>query len=211
MNSIAGAILIAKTDEEDHTDPDEQLDGLDEEQRRIAAARDGDKDAIAWLVEHYQKPAYWVCYRMLRERTEAEDAAQEALIKAVMNLDTFDITRPFKPWMLRIASNECLDRLRRRKPMVYLDGLGEDGAWEWKPGESPNPEAEFLRREKESQIRALLDVLSPLDRNVVTLFYWEGLSYAEISEATSLSVSAIKSRLFRARRAMAEQLETSAL
>jgi RNA polymerase sigma-70 factor (ECF subfamily) len=148
---------------------------------------------------------------MLRRQTEAEDAAQEALVKAVTNLHTFDVTRPFKPWMLRIASNECLDRLRRRKPIVSLDGLGEDGAWEWKPGESPNPEAEFLKHEKEEQIRALLDVLSPLDRNVVTLFYWEGLSYAEISEMTSLSISAIKSRLFRARRAMAEQLEAVTL
>ncbi len=196
-------------EEEDCTTLDEQYSDLDEEQRRIAAARDGDSEAITWLVESYQKPVYWLCYRMLKQQTEAEDAAQEALIKAVMHLHTFDITRPFKPWMLRIASNECLDRLRRRKPIVSLDGLGEDGAWEWKPGKSPNPEAKFLQHEKEAEIRALLDVLSPLDRNVVTLFYWEGLSYAEISEMTSLSVSAIKSRLFRARRAMAEQLETA--
>ena len=68
---------------------------------------------------------------MLRVRTEAEDAAQEAMVKAVMKLHSYDADRPFKPWILRIASNECIDRIRRRKDAVSLDGMGEDGAWEW--------------------------------------------------------------------------------
>ncbi|MGC9467084.1 MAG: RNA polymerase sigma factor [Anaerolineae bacterium] len=177
---------------------------MERELFRLAQA--GDESAITELVETYQRSVFGVCYRMLGEATEAEDATQEALVKAVTNLHSYDIDRPFKPWLLRIASNECIDRIRRRKDPLSLDGLGEDGAWEWKPGDSPNPESELLRREQHQRVRDVLDHLSPTDRAVVALFYWEGLSYAEIEEVTGLTISAIKSRLFRARRTMAELL-----
>jgi RNA polymerase sigma-70 factor (ECF subfamily) len=170
----------------------------------LRSAQRGDAEAINDVVTGFQQPVFNLCYRMLGDRTEAEDAAQEALIKVVLHLNTYDPGRPFKPWILRIASNECIDRIRRRKPILYLDGMGEDGAWEWQAGHSPNPEAEMLRREQQTQIREMLENLPPLDRTVITLFYWEGLSYIEIGEATGLSVSAIKSRLFRARRMMAQ-------
>ena len=141
---------------------------------------------------------------MLGAPTDAEDAAQDALVKAVLSLQTFDVERPFKPWVLRIASNLCTDRLRRRRPEVSLDGMGDDGAWEWQAGSDPSPERQLEERERQRAVRALLDTLAPVDRLVVTLFYWEDLSYEEIAEATHLSVSAVKSRLFRARRAMAD-------
>ena len=169
-------------------------------------AQSGDKAAINQLIVAYQQPVFNLCYRMLGERTEAEDAAQEALVKAVMKLHTFDPERPFKPWVLRIASNECIDRIRRRKPTASLDGMGDDGAWEWKAGHSPTPEAQLLQDEEQARVRALLETLAPIDRTLITLFYWEGLSYTEISDATDLTVSAIKSRLFRARRTMAALL-----
>ena len=176
------------------------------EQECFRLAQQGDKEAITKIVQSYQQSVYNVCYRMLGRATEAEDATQEALVKALTNLHSYDVERPFKPWILRIASNECIDRIRRRKYPVSLDGMGEDGAWEWQQGESPNPEAEVVRRERQQQVRSLLDELSPLDRTVVTLFYWEDMSYAEIHEVTGLTISAIKSRLFRARRSMAELL-----
>ncbi|MBN1248297.1 MAG: sigma-70 family RNA polymerase sigma factor [Anaerolineae bacterium] len=172
----------------------------------LSAAQKGDEAAITQLVETYQQSVFNVCYRMLGDAAEAEDATQEALVKAITNLHSYDIDRPFKPWILRIASNGCIDRIRRRKNPVSLDGMGEDGAWEWKPGDSPNPEAEYLRRERQAAVRAVLDGLSPTDRMVITLFYWEGLPYTEIHEVTGLTVSAIKSRLFRARRTIGELL-----
>jgi RNA polymerase sigma-70 factor (ECF subfamily) len=82
--------------------------------------------------------------------------------------------------------------------------MGDDGAWEWKPGNSPNPESVVVDQERDLRVRAMLDQLSPKDRTVVTLFYWEDMSYAEIEEVTGWTISAIKSRLFRARRSMAE-------
>ncbi len=172
----------------------------------LRLAQLGDEAAITQLVETYQQSVFNLCYRMLGEAREAEDATQEALVKSITNLHSYDITRPFKPWILRIASNGCIDRIRRRKNLVSLDGMGDDGAWEWQPGDSPNPEAEYLRHERQSAVQTVLDDLAPTDRMVVTLFYWEGLPYAEIQEVTGLTVSAIKSRLFRARRAIGELL-----
>lgn len=172
----------------------------------LRLAQQGDEAAITQLVETYQQSVFYVCYRMLGDAVEAEDATQEALVKAITNLSSYDLARPFKPWVLRIASNGCIDRLRRRKNPVSLDGMGEDGAWEWQPGDSPNPEAAYLRRERQDAVRAVLETLSPTDRMVVTLFYWEGLPYSEIHDVTGLTVSAIKSRLFRARRAIGELL-----
>lgn len=172
----------------------------------LRLAQKGDAAAITKLVETFQQTVFNVCYRMLGEATEAEDAAQEALVKAITKLHSYDTDRPFKPWVLRIASNECIDRIRRRKDALSLDGMGEDGAWEWQAGNSPSPEREYLRNERHAAVRAVLDDLSPPDRMVVTLFYWEGMPYTEIEEVTGLTVSAIKSRLFRARRTIAELL-----
>ena len=177
-----------------------------EEEDFLRLAQRGDEAAITQLVHTYQQSVFNVCHRMLGEPKEAEDAAQEALVKALTNLHSYDVDRPFRPWLLRIASNECIDRIRRRKDILSLDGMGEDGAWEWKAGNSPNPETELLRLERHAAVRDLLDQLSPADRAVVTLFYWENMPYAEIEEITGLTISAIKSRLFRARRVMAELL-----
>ncbi len=176
------------------------------EEEWLLLAQRGETEAVNRLVATYQQAVFNLCYRMLGEYTEAEDAAQEALIKAVMHLHTYDPERPFKPWLLRIASNECIDRIRRRKPTVSLDGMGDDGAWEWQAGHSPNPESEMLQHERQAQIQQLLGSLPPLDRSIIAMFYWEGLSYTEIGEATGLSIPAIKSRLFRARRMMAQLL-----
>ncbi len=168
---------------------------MDTEASVILAAQAGDEESIAQLVALYQRPVYAVCYRMLGTAMEAEDAAQEAFVKAITKLHTFDPNRPFRPWMLRVTSNLCRDRLRRRKPVYSLDGMGDDGAWEWIAGTAVSPERELEAREQERQIRTLLHTLSDQDRAVVTLFYWEDLSYEEIAEVTGLTISAIKSRL----------------
>jgi RNA polymerase sigma-70 factor (ECF subfamily) len=176
------------------------------EQEDIRLAQRGDEAALNQLILTYQQPVFSLCYRMLRVVTEAEDAAQEAMVKAVLKLHSYDADRPFKPWILRIASNECIDRIRRRKDAVSLDGMGEDGAWEWQVGNSPTPEAVLMKKQEQTLVNELLGSLTPDDRLVITLFYWEGLAYSEISEVTGFSVSAIKSRLFRARRELASLL-----
>lgn len=174
------------------------------EEQWIAEAKNGDKDAFAKLVEKYQKPVYSVCYRMLGTPTAAEDAAQETFIRAYQTLDRYDPTRSFATWLLSIASNYSIDQLRKMK-VTILSMDNEKHAWLAPPAKEPSPERAALEKEKQAQIQSLLADLPEIDRAAVILQYWHNSSYEEIAETLNLSSSAVKSRLFRARRSMAEK------
>jgi RNA polymerase sigma-70 factor, ECF subfamily len=173
----------------------------------VAQARAGDQDAFAELVYSYQDAVYNLCYRMLGERTEAEDAAQEAFLRAYLHLNRYDPERSFKTWLLSIASNHCIDRLRKRR-MKWLsldDPLPSEAALAISSDE-PTPEDALLRNERGNLIQALLNDLAPDYRAAVVLRYWYDYSYIEIAEALETTESAIKSRLFRARQMLADRL-----
>ena len=176
----------------------------DEEQVWLERARQGDKAAFGRLIEAYQGPVYNLAYRMLGNRGEAEEAAQEAFIRAYTKLHTYDPQRKFSTWMLSIASNYCVDLLRKRRALLLsLDqplpphpALMSDRA--------DGPEAQTVDSERETMVQALLEELSEDYRQAVVLRYWYDLSYEEIADVMDTTVSAIKSRLFRARRQLAE-------
>ena len=177
--------------------------GIDRgEARWLERARRGDEQAFAELVEAYQRPVFNLCYRMLGETGEAEDAAQESFLRAHHNMRRYDPTRSFSTWLLSIASHHCIDQLRRRR--LVVDSLEELEPWEEPADEHPGPESAAARREGREAARALLARLGPQDRAVVVLRYWEDLSTEEIAHALSLTVKAVKSRLHRARKQMAE-------
>jgi RNA polymerase sigma-70 factor (ECF subfamily) len=184
-----------------------------DEERWIEAAREGDKEAFGRLVEAYQNPIYNLTYRMLGNAPEAEDAAQEAFIRAYRYLDSYDPQRPFSTWLFSITSHYCIDRLRRRRidwlPLKeeIAEPAGTASAWS---GKVPNPEAVVTDRDREAWIQELMGNLSPTDRAAITLHYWYDYPYKEIAETLDLTVSAVKSRLYRARRALAEQMEGEA-
>ncbi|MBI1279887.1 MAG: sigma-70 family RNA polymerase sigma factor [Anaerolineaceae bacterium] len=172
----------------------------------INAALEGNQDAFADIVAAFQDSVYNLCYRMLGERGEAEDAAQEAFLRAYLNLTRYDPARSFKTWLLSIASNYCIDRLRRRRlqwmslddePVADRLALHSD---------DPEPESATLNKEQSVAIQALLNELSPDYRAVVVLRYWYDYSYAEIADIMDTTESAVKSRLFRARQALADKL-----
>jgi RNA polymerase sigma-70 factor (ECF subfamily) len=170
----------------------------------IADAKIGDKEAFANLVEKYHRPVYSVCYRMLGTPTAAEDAAQEAFIRAYQALDRYDPERSFATWLLSIASNYSIDQLRKKK-VTILSMDSEKHAWLAPPDPGPSPEKAALEKEKQALIQTILSELSEKDRAAVVLQYWHDYSYEEIAETLDLSTSAIKSRLFRARRLLAEK------
>jgi RNA polymerase sigma-70 factor (ECF subfamily) len=176
----------------------------DNEQQWITRALEGDPEAFTNLVEQYQKPVFSVCYRMLGTPTAAEDASQEAFIRAYQALKSYDPERSFATWLLSIASNYCIDQIRKRK-VTYLSLDNEKYAWLAPPAEGPNPETSLTEKEKNLGVHRLLNTLGETDRAAVVLQYWHDMSYEEIAEALSLTVSAVKSRLFRARRSMAEE------
>ena len=176
---------------------------MDQEEHWIEAARKGDRDAFGRLVEAYQGPVYNLTFRLLGEPSEAEEAAQETFLRAYRKLGSYDPDRKFSTWLLSIASHYCIDQLRRRR-LTWLSLEDETLPPGAMTSHQPGPEGRAIQSEQEAQIQALLGTLSADYRTVVVLHYWYGLSYEEISEATGSTVSAVKSRLFRARRMLAK-------
>jgi RNA polymerase sigma-70 factor (ECF subfamily) len=171
----------------------------------VDAARAGDEGAFGRLVEQYQRPVYTLCLRMLGTPTEAEDAAQETFLKAYRALDRYDRQRPFATWLLAIASHHCIDRLRRRHiAEISLDDLPP---WRWLHANTPDPEEAALRAMEDDEVAALLTRLTDDYRLVLILRYWYDLGYAEIATLLGETESAVKSRLHRARRTLAEGME----
>lgn len=173
------------------------------ESQWLVRALKGDDLAFSQLVEHYQKPVYNLCYRMLGNAGDAEDAAQEAFLRAYKSLNRYDPKRPFITWLLSIASHYCIDQLRKRR-FTSFSMDDEDYAWLEPPSPEPGPEASLSISEKQQQVQALLENLSPKDKSAVVMRYWYNYSYEEIAEALSLTVSAVKSRLHRARKDLAD-------
>lgn len=176
----------------------------------VNAALHGDQEAFAELVYAYQDAVYNLCYRMLGERTEAEDAAQEAFLRAYMNLGRYDSCRSFKTWVLSIASNHCIDRLRKRR-LVWLSIEEPLPAHPALNAQEPEPEEAALIQERSSAVQALLNELSADYRAAVVLRYWHDYSYSEIANILDTTESAIKSRLFRARQTLADKISPRAV
>lgn len=172
---------------------------------QVLAARQGSDEAFELLVEKYQKPVYNLCYRMLGDPSEAEDAAQESFWRAYQSLKKYDPQRSFATWLLAISAHYCIDQIRKRRMVVLpMDVLREEDA----PDLTPGPETHFSQAEEREAIQNILTNLNPKDRAAIIMRYWYELSYEEISEALSLSVSAVKSRLHRARIDLAELWQT---
>jgi RNA polymerase sigma-70 factor (ECF subfamily) len=171
----------------------------------ILQAQQGNDEAFTKLVEEHQTHVYNLCYRMLGEPEAAEDAAQETFLRAYQNLHRYDRTRSFATWLLSIGAHYCIDRLRRRKLSVFsMDAENDDGtSFEIRDTASPDPEVESVKREDRDRLHILLKDLDETDRAAVIMRYWYDYSEIEIADSLNLTVSAVKSRLHRARRALA--------
>jgi RNA polymerase sigma-70 factor (ECF subfamily) len=171
----------------------------------ILQAQQGNDEAFTKLVEEHQTHVYNLCYRMLGEPEAAEDAAQETFLRAYQNLHRYDRTRSFATWLLSIGAHYCIDRLRRRKLSVFsMDEENEDGtSFEIRDAAAPEPEVESVKREDRDRLHILLKDLDDTDRAAIIMRYWYDYSEIEIANSLNLTVSAVKSRLHRARRALA--------
>ena len=165
----------------------------------IQRAMRGDNDAFGGLITRYQTNVFNVCYRILHERGEAEDLAQETFMRAYDRLHTFDPEREFGPWIRRVAANLCLNHLDAQKVTAPLDE-------ERDADESARPEKQVEVKERSVQIRDALLSLPLHYRVVVELRHYQDLSYDEIANELNISLSDVKSHLFRARKLLAEKL-----
>jgi len=157
-------------------------------------ARHGDRDAFGQLVERYAEQARRVARAVLQDPDDADDAAQDALLAALVKLDQYDTSRPFGPWLMRIVANAATDRRRRRKvrSAVSLDeGLVAGGA---------RPDVVAEREILLVRLREALAELPERRRIAVVLFDVEGYSHAEIAEVLGIPEGTARSEVFHARR-----------
>jgi RNA polymerase sigma-70 factor (ECF subfamily) len=183
---------------------------MDKERVWIDGARAGNQQAFARLVEAYQRPVYNLAYRMLGNPADAEDAAQETFLRAYAQFDSYDPQRKFSSWLLAIAAHYAVDQLRRRRvDLVSLDLPESPESFDLPIGRVyTDPEDAVLERDTRDRVQTLLDRLPADYRLVIVLRYWHDLSYEEIAAATGSTVSAVKSRLHRARLMLVDGAKT---
>ena len=170
--------------------------------QRIKEVLKGDQSAYEEIVEIYKDKVFQLCFRMLGNRHEAEDMAQEAFVRAYVNIHTFNTNLKFSTWLYRIATNLCIDRIRKKKPDYYLDAevAGTDGL----DIESPEDQVESL--ELHDIIQREITKLPEKYRTVIVLKYIEELSLKEIGKVLDMPIGTIKTRIHRGREALRKQL-----
>jgi RNA polymerase sigma-70 factor, ECF subfamily len=178
--------------------------------KRIKQVLRGDQDAFAEVIELYKDKVFQICFRMLGNRHEAEDISQEAFIRAYVNIHTFNQKRKFSTWLYRIATNLCIDRIRKKKPDYFLDAevKGTEGLTMYSQvaAEGQLPEEEVEEMELQAEIQRQILKLPDKYRSVIVLKYIEELSLQEISEILDLPLGTVKTRIHRGREALRKQL-----
>ena len=177
----------------------------------VQAAKKGDVGAFGELVKRYDRNVFRIALHITQNREDAEDVVQDAFLKAYQNLGQFQGQSKFYTWLVRIAVNEALMRLRRRRPerMVSLDEdvkTEEDSMPREIADWSPNPEQQYTQGELKDILSRTIQGLPASFRTVFVLRDVEGLSTEETAEALGLSIPAVKSRLLRARLQLRERL-----
>lgn len=183
---------------------------VDSEDELLKRARTGDQAAFGKLVDLYYEMVYAVAFGVLRNRESARDVAQEAFIKAHRELPRFEGKSKFKTWVYRITVNTAIDEHRKRKrPMESLDATDASDDDE-APVIIKDPGADPSEKAEQAELRVLIlkavDQLSPDHRAVLVLREYQGLSYEEIAESLGIEMGTVMSRLFYARKKMAEVL-----
>ncbi len=154
------------------------------------------------LVTRYRKQVFSICYRMVRQREEAEDLAQEVFVKAYRYLKQYNPEHKFSSWILKIATNTSIDALRKKK----LDTMPLEEEIETHR-EDMSAEKAFLQEEARQEIESAIGRLPQEHRIVVLLYHQQGKSYQEIADILDIPLSMVKNRLFRARKTLKAELE----
>ena len=168
----------------------------------VERSRRGDHAAYALLVDRYTHLLMRVTLRLLRDQAQAEDACQEAFLRAYIHLDTYNPAYRFSTWLGAIATHYCLRLLARRD----WDRLTLDPAMLAEVILQEGPEASVLRDEQDRSLRSVVAGLPARYRQALILRHWHDLSYAEIATVTGQSLSAVKTQLHRAREMVAQAL-----
>lgn len=159
----------------------------------LARAQDGDPEARAWLVERWTPPVFRFCRRMLKNDEDARDAAQDTLVKVLRSLERYDNKRSFSTWVFGIARNTCIDEHRRRRRRAWDEPTDV-------VCDAPTPLEVTAKAERAQVLGVSLERLPPMYREILVLYHFEHLKYAEIAETLDLPMGTVMNRIFRARK-----------
>lgn len=178
----------------------------------VKAALNGDEKAFARLLGRYKDAIYFMLLKMVNNRSDAEDLTLEAFGKAFKNLHQYSPTYAFSTWLFKIASNNCIDFLRKKKGVhVSLENneQNENGEQIRLKSKEPNPEEKLIRQQKAILLRKVVRKLKPRYQVLVELRYFREFSYEEIAKALDLPLGTVKAQLFRAREMLFRMIEST--
>ncbi len=182
----------------------------EEEQKIVRAAAHGDNGAFERLVRENQKHVYNLALKLTGNAEDALDASQDAFLKAYQNLKSFRGDSRVSVWLYRLTYNACMDLIKKsRRGQVTRMPTDEEGAELETPDPGPGPDELIERREELESVRRALNELDPDKRIILMMREYRNMSYAEISRALGLEEGTVKSRIARARAALAENLKNS--
>jgi RNA polymerase sigma-70 factor (ECF subfamily) len=168
------------------------------------AVEQGDQKAYAELMARYRDTVYFMLLKMVNNRDDADDLTIEAFGKAFKRLDQYTPNYAFSTWLFKIASNNCIDFIRKKKTITisldkpYSNDEGGEYGMNIK-AEILDPEEKVMKKEKIQMLRVVVEKLKPKYRDLVEMRYFEELSYEEIAVKTGLPLGTVKAQLFRAR------------
>lgn len=168
------------------------------------AVDEGDQAAYAELMGRYKDSIYFLFYKMVNNKDDAEDLMIESFGKAFRNLHNYQPTYAFSTWLFRIATNNGIDHIRKKKLETFsidkkiAGSDGDDMQIDLKSN-NPNPEQELITEQKKLLVKQLVDKLKPKYRRLIELRYYDELSYEEIAEKLEMPLGTVKAQLFRAK------------
>lgn len=168
------------------------------------AINQGDQKAYAELLNNYRDSLYFMLLKMTNNPVDADDLTIEAFGKAFKNLHQYTMEFAFSTWLFRIASNNCIDFLRKKNRIQYTSGINPGGEETDEypsnlPSPDPGPEEMTIAKQKIQLMREVVEKLKPHYRNLVEMRYFRELSYEEIAVELDLPLGTVKAQLFRAR------------
>lgn len=182
----------------------------------VQSALLGNQKAYAELMQRYKEGIYFTMHKMVNNKDDAEDLTIEAFGRAFKRLEQYSPAYAFSTWLFRIATNNAIDFIRKRKQMqsISLDAKQDNGSNDLTDGAqliksgTPDPEEHLLKKQKIETLREVVNSLKPKYKELVELFYYQEMSYEEIAQQLNLPIGTIKAQLFRAREVLYQVMKT---
>ncbi len=179
----------------------------------VQRALEGDEKAFTRLLARYKDAIYYMLLKMVNNRNDAEDLTLEAFGKAFKNLHQYSPTYAFSTWLFKIASNNCIDFLRRKKgtyiPLENNENASENSESVKLKSKELNPEEKLIRQQKAILLHHIVRRLKPRYRTLVELRYFREFSYEEIAKELDIPLGTVKAQLFRAREMLFKLIENT--